>query len=51
MPLSIIEAMAIGLPCIASNVGGVPELIEHGWILGLSLTLAILMNLFIPYEN
>ena len=31
MPLSIIEAMATGLPCIASNVGGVPELIEHGW--------------------
>ena len=28
MPLSIIEAMATGLPCIASNVGGVPELIE-----------------------
>ena len=30
MPLSIIEAMATGLPCIASNVGGVPELIDNG---------------------
>ncbi|MDP4105443.1 MAG: glycosyltransferase family 4 protein [Bacillota bacterium] len=30
MPLSIIEAMAIGLPCIATNVGGVPELIMDG---------------------
>ena len=31
MPLSIIEAMATGLPCIATNVGGVPELIDHGY--------------------
>ncbi|WP_066259023.1 glycosyltransferase [Neobacillus drentensis] len=30
MPLSIIEAMALGLPTIATNVGGVPELIEDG---------------------
>lgn len=30
MPLSIIEGMAIGLPCIATNVGGVPELILDG---------------------
>ena len=31
MPLSIIEAMAIGLPCIATNVGGIPELIDNGF--------------------
>ena len=30
MPLSIIEAMALGLPTIATNVGGVPELIDDG---------------------
>jgi glycosyltransferase involved in cell wall biosynthesis len=30
MPLSIIEAMAHGLPCISTNVGGVPELIIDG---------------------
>jgi L-malate glycosyltransferase len=30
MPLSIIEAMALGLPCIATNVGGIPELIIEG---------------------
>jgi len=29
MPNSLMEAMALEMPCIASNVGGVPELIEH----------------------
>jgi len=27
LPRAIIEAMARGLPCIASNVGGIPELV------------------------
>lgn len=26
----LLEAMARGIPCIASNVGGTPEIIEHG---------------------
>jgi L-malate glycosyltransferase len=30
LPLSIIEAMAIGIPTIATDVGGVSELIIHG---------------------
>ncbi|WP_144550527.1 glycosyltransferase family 4 protein [Bacillus sp. X1(2014)] len=30
MPLSIIEAMALGLPTISTNVGGVPEVIVDG---------------------
>ena len=30
MPVSIIEACAMGLPVIATNVGGIPDLLTHG---------------------
>ena len=30
LPLALLEAMATGLPCIAANVGGIPEALDGG---------------------
>lgn len=30
LPIAVLEAMAMGLPCIVTNVGGNPEVVRHG---------------------
>ena len=30
LPTVLLEALAAGLPCVSTNVAGIPEIIEHG---------------------
>jgi glycosyltransferase involved in cell wall biosynthesis len=32
-PRALLEAMARGLPCVGSNIGGIPELLPDKYIL------------------
>lgn len=32
LPRSVIEAMSVGLPCIGSDVAGIPELLDADWV-------------------
>ena len=33
LPRALVEAMAAGLPCIATGVGGIPELLDEDWLI------------------
>ena len=39
-PSSIIEAMSMGLPVVATQVGGIPELVENG-----------MTGILVPYDD
>ena len=32
LPRSVIEAMSVGVPCIGSDVAGIPELLDSKWV-------------------
>ena len=32
LPRALIEAMSVGLPCIGSSVGGIPELLKENFL-------------------
>lgn len=33
LPRALVEAMAAGLPCVATSVGGIPELLDKDWLI------------------
>ena len=49
LPRSVIEAMSVGLPCIGSDVAGIPELLDDAWVFkrkGAKAKKIIAMNTF-----
>ncbi|WP_053972505.1 glycosyltransferase family 4 protein [Mangrovimonas sp. ST2L15] len=54
MPLSVIEAMALGLPVVSTHVGGMPYLVSHekdGWLVPPNDTKAFVETLIYLFEH
>lgn len=51
LPISLVEALAQGLPIIASNVGGIQELIDHNGFLVANDTQQIAEKILTLYQS
>ncbi len=53
VPISIMEAMAFKIPCIATNVGGVSEIISHsnGYLLPVNFNVEELKNIIVEHSK
>lgn len=54
MPVSVIEAMALGLPVVSTHVGGMPYLVSHekeGWLVPPNDTKAFVETLIYLFEH
>ena len=51
MPRALLEAMAVGLPCIGSRVGGVPEVLELDWMVPSSQPDALAKKIALSFND
>lgn len=54
IPVSIMEALSFGIPCVATNVGGTNEIVTHGyngWLLDENFRKEELENIIRAYWN
>ena len=53
VPISMMEAMSFGIPCIGTNVGGVNEIITHenGFLLDVNFKTDELANIIVDYAS
>ena len=53
VPISMMEAMSFGVPCIGTNVGGVKEIINHenGYLLDVNFNIDDLAKIMVDYSS